>query len=115
MGEIISLAAKMGAQEVSSLVTFAAPESLQRYREDCLEVATRNAASKAARLAKGAGVTLSGPITITESPNADGQPPFIPFASKMMAGEAAGMGNAPSIEARPIELNVTVSASFSFK
>lgn len=114
MGEVIALAAKMRAKEVSNLITFAAPESLQRSREECLEVATRNAASKAARLAKGAGVTLSGPLAINESPTADPQPPFIPFASKMMASEAAGMGDAASIEARPIELNVTVSATFAF-
>jgi uncharacterized protein YggE len=114
MGEIIALASKMRAKEVSNLATFAAPESLQRYREECLEVAIRNAASKAARLAKGAGVSLNGPLAITESPTADAQPPFIPFASKMMASEAAGIGDAASIEARPIELNVTVSATFAF-
>ena len=56
LGDIIAAASKSGTQEISGLSTFVSPSAMQSAREACLETATRNAASKALKLASGAGV-----------------------------------------------------------
>jgi uncharacterized protein YggE len=80
LGELVVLAAKMNADEVSGVTTFPSNESLRREREACLEAATRNAAAKANQIAKGAGVTLGGLIAVTELAAPSQPSPIAPFA-----------------------------------
>jgi uncharacterized protein YggE len=115
LGDLVVIAAKMNADEVSGITTFPSNESLRREREACLEAATRNAAAKANQIAKGAGVTLGGLISVAES-SAPSQPsPITPFArvAAMEAMSAARGG--PSVESRPVELHVSIVATYSFR
>lgn len=115
LGELVVIAAKMNADEVSGVTTFPSNESLRREREACLEAATRNAAAKANQIAKGAGVTLGGLISVAESSTPSQPSPIAPFA-RVAAMEAMSDGRGgPSVESRPVELHVSVIATYSFR
>lgn len=113
IGDIIAISSQLGSDEVSGLATFAAPETLKKAREACLEVAMKNAASKAHILAKGAGVTLGKLRLVREGDINDREfPP--PVARRAL--EAAAMSDmaaaVPSVDARPLDLRVTVTAQY---
>jgi uncharacterized protein YggE len=112
LGELVVLAAKMNADEVSDVVTFPSTESLRREREACLEAATRNAAAKANQIAKGAGVTLGGLISVIESSAPHSFSPIAPFAHAKAVSDSRG---APSVETRPMDVNVSVISTYSFR
>ncbi len=115
LGELVVLATKMGADEISDVVTFPSTESLRREREACLAEATRNAAAKAAQIAKGAGVTLGGLIAVIES-STPGHPYPIAPVTRMAAMEAmSDSRGGPSVESRPVDLHVSVTATYSFR
>jgi uncharacterized protein YggE len=112
LGELVVLATKMGADEVSGVTTFPSNESLRREREACLEAATRNAAAKASQIAKGAGVTLGGLISVTESSAPSNPAPFARVAVMEAVSDSPG---GPSVESRPVDLHVSVIATYSFR
>ena len=109
------LAAKMDADEVSGVTTFPSNESLRREREACLEAATRNAAAKASQIAKGAGVTLGGLISVTESSGPNTPSPITPFARVAAMEAMSDSRGGPSVESRPVDLYVSVTATYSFR
>jgi len=115
LGELVVLAAKMGSNEVSDVVTFPSTESLRREREACLEAATRNAAAKANQIAKGAGVTLGGLIAVTESSGSGHPSPIAPFARVAAMEAMSDSRGGPSVESRPLDLHVSVTATYSFR
>lgn len=112
LGEVISVASRLGAEEVSELQTFVSPQLMQREREGCLEVATRNAQAKAAKIASGAGVSLGPVRSIEEGIPSEG--PVWAMGRKVAAMAVADAEAAPqaSIEARPVDVKVVVTATF---
>jgi uncharacterized protein YggE len=106
----------MGAEEVSSLQTFASPELLKRSRESCLEKAAKDSAAKAQKLAAGAGVKLGQVVALDES---GGEQQPTPFRMRAFAPEMAAMSNAdsgtPSIDSRPIDLQVRITATYAIE
>lgn len=113
LGDIIAISSQLGSEEVSGLTTFAAPETLKKAREACLEIAMKNAASKAQILARGAGVTLGKLRLVREGDTTDRE---FPIAVAKRTFEAAAMSDmtspAPSVDARPLDLRVTVTAQY---
>ena len=116
LGDIVAVAAEMGSEEVSSLQTFASPELLKRSREACLEAAAKDAAAKAQRLASGAGIKVGRVLAIDESGAA--QRP-IPLLSRNFAPEMAAMSDSssagPSIDSRPIDMQVQISVTYGIE
>lgn len=113
IGDIITISSQLGSEEVSGLTTFAAPETLKKAREACLEGAMKNAASKAQVLAKGAGITLGKLRLVREAENNERE---FPIAVGKRSFEAAAFSDmaapAPSVDARPLDLRVTVTAQY---
>jgi uncharacterized protein YggE len=116
LGDIVAVASEMGTEEVSALQTFASPELLKRAREACLEIAAKDAAAKAQKLASGAGVKVGRVLALDESVG-DTHP--TPFRARAMAPEIAAMSDTaaggPSIDSRPIDLQVQISATYSIE
>jgi len=112
IGEVIGVASRLGAEEVSNLQTLVSPELMKREREGCLEQATRNAASKAAKLAAGAGVSLGRVRSIEEGvASGEGWPVAREFAPRALAAVANAAPEA-SVEAKPVDISVTVSVVY---
>lgn len=112
--DIIGVASKLGAQDVSQLEAFVSPLALKGERESCLEIATRNAQEKAKKIADGAGVALGKLISVTEGreDSYEGVSHGRAFAmSAAPAEKAAG----PSIDAQPYDLQVAVSAVYGIQ
>jgi uncharacterized protein YggE len=115
LGEIISTASSQGAQDVSDLEMFVSSAKLKVEREGCLEIATQNAKDKATRLAAGAGVTLGKILSLQEGL---GDSPHFPVQGRMFAtakGMAASDTSAPSIDAKPVDLTVSVTATYGIQ
>ena len=119
IGEVIAQASQHGAQNVGALETFVSPAKLKAERESCLETATQDAASKAAKIAAGGGVKVGEILSITENEGGS-RYSVSKFGGRemMMAGAAADMGEspkAPVVESRPVDLVVNVRARFSVR
>jgi len=116
IGEVIAVASKHGSQEVSQLQTFVSPELLKSEREACLEVATKNASSKAQKLAAGAGVRLGKLLSLSEGDTKAEPIHILRQQRTFVAAEANSMAEgAPSIESKPQELNVVVQATYAIE
>jgi uncharacterized protein len=113
LGEIIAVASSGGAEEVSNLHTLVSPALMQRAREECLEVATRNATTKAQKIATGAGVRLGRVVSISEGSSAES--PVMPLPRAMAMEGAMVKANVPSIEAKPEDVRVVVSAAYAIE
>ncbi len=119
IGEIIAQASQHGAENVGALETFVSPAKLKSERESCLEAATRDAASKATKVATGGGVKVGEILSITENEGGS-RYPVSKFGGRemMMAGAAADGGDgtrAPVVESKPVDLVVSVRARFSVR
>lgn len=111
--DIIGIASKLGAEDVSQLEAFVSPLVLKAERETCLEVATKNAQSKAQKIATGAGVTLGKLVSVTEGGEEIDQLPRRVFAMGAAAAEKSSAG--PTIDAHPYDLRVAVSAVYGIQ
>lgn len=115
IGEVIGVASRLGAEEVSDLQTVVSPQLMQQEREGCLEQATRNAAAKAAKLAAGAGVSLGRVRSIEEGAASGNVWPvareYAPRALSAVSDAAPGA----SVEAKPIDISVTVTAVYDIE
>lgn len=110
LGDILAVAAKRGAEEISQLETFVSADKDKEAREACLEVATKNALRKAQKLASGAGVSLGKLEAINEGFE---EPPVVSrFAQHKAFGDVA-MAAAPSIDTQAEDLRVTVTAVYA--
>lgn len=116
IGDVIALASKHGAQQVSQLQTFVSPELLKSERESCLEVATKNAGSKAQKLAGGAGVRLGKLLALNEGGDRAEPIHMLRQQRTFVAAEASSLGkSSPSIESKPEELSVVVQATYAIE
>ncbi len=111
--DIIGIASKLGAEEVSQLEAFVSPSVLKAERENCLEVATKNAQSKAQKIATGATVTLGKLMSVTEGDESIDHQPRRAFVMGAAASEKSSAG--PSIDAQPYDLRVAVSAVYGIQ
>jgi len=113
--DVIGIASQNGAEDVSQLEAFVSPPLLKAEREGCLEVATRNAQSKADKIATGAGVKLGKLVSVSEGAE-DG---YRPLMSRGVAAMSASVGSkesaSPSLDAQPYDLQVAVSAVYSIQ
>ena len=119
VGEVIALASQQGAENVGGLETFVSPARLKEERESCLEVATQDAAAKAAKIAAGAGVKVGEILSINEN-EGSGRFMVSKFGGPemMMADAAPTAGQrlkAPVIESRAVDLVVSVRARFGVR
>jgi uncharacterized protein YggE len=113
--EIIGIASKRGAENVSNLAAFASPESLKNERESCLEIATKDANAKARKIAAGAGVQLGKLISVAEGAS-ESAPPFVARgAMPMSVPESSAAKGLPTIDAQPIDLRVAVNAVYGIQ
>jgi uncharacterized protein YggE len=113
IGEIIAVASSQGSEEVSNLHTLVSPELMQKEREGCLEVATRNALAKAQKMAQGAGVRLGRLVSLSEG--GAGEPPVVPFPRAVAMEGMMLKSSAPTIEAKPEDIRVVVSAVYAIE
>jgi uncharacterized protein YggE len=112
--DIIGIASKLGAQDVSQLEAFVSPEALKSERESCLETATKNAQAKAQKIAAGAGVQLGKLISVSEGAN-EQSPPFMATRAMAMNAESDGGKRGPSIDAEPLDLRVSVNSVYGIQ
>jgi uncharacterized protein YggE len=115
MGEIITIASKQGVKEIGSLTTFVSSYKYKSEYEDCLELATKNAKDRAQKLAKGAGVKLGKVKIIAEGPNSFNSIPHVGRSSARVMALGAAMESsepAPSIDTKPLEMNVSATVVF---
>jgi uncharacterized protein YggE len=116
IGEVIAVASKHSSQEVSQLQTFVSPELLKTERESCLEVATKNATSKAQKLAAGAGVRLGKLVALHEGASGTEPVQILRQQRAFVAAEASSIAEStPSIDSKPQELNVLVQATYAIE
>jgi hypothetical protein len=113
IGEVIALASKGGAEEVSDLRTIISPQLMQQEREGCLELATRNAYAKAQKIAQGAGVRLGKLISVSEG--GAGEPPVMPFPRGVAMESMMVKSVTPTIESKPEDVRVAVSAVYAIE
>jgi uncharacterized protein YggE len=116
LGDIIGAAADLGAEEVSSLEMLVSPALMQREREGCLERATQNAFAKATKIAAGAGVKLGRAVSIVEGIGSG--MPVMPMAESFAlrgAPMAAADARGPTVEARPVDVQVNVTANYAIE
>lgn len=113
--EIIGIASKHGAQNVSRLEAFASPDSLKNERDSCLETATKDAYTKAQKIAAGAGVQLGKLSSVMEGTNE----PIHPFMGRgaiaMSANESSMEKVSPTLDAEPLDLRVSVIAVYAIQ
>lgn len=119
LGEIISAASESGAENVGALNIYVSPEKLKTEREACLETATENAAAKAARIAAGAGVKVDRLLGVSENASNAHR-----FAKSYYAEDLSAIADmaeeptadqsirAPMVEAKAVDLAVSVKATF---
>ncbi len=112
--DIIGIASKLGAQDVSLLEAFVSPEVLKTERESCLEIATKNAQAKAQKIAAGAGVQLGKLISVAEEGTEQTQP-FMRRGVMAMDAESSGEKRGPSIDAEPLDLRVSVNSVYGIQ
>lgn len=115
VGEVIALAAKLGSEEVSGLEIFASPAQVKSARESCLEIATKNAFDKAQKIAIGAGVKLGKVTAISEGSGGGDVSIPRPMASRRVEGFAMSEASAPSIDTKPLDLQVHITATYAIE
>lgn len=116
IGDIIDIASKSSSEQISELNTFVSPTTVRNVQESCLEIASKNAARKAEKLAAGAGVKLGKLLSLTEisSPTIPGGPPVIQRYGLLRERGAPEMAaaSAPEITSKPTEIEVLVRATY---
>lgn len=112
--DIIVVASKHGAQDVSQLEAFVSAPVLKTEREGCLEIATQNAQAKAQKIANGAGVTLGKLISVTEGSD-DGYQPHPERRAFAMAAAPAEKSARPSLDVQPYDLQVAVRVVYGIQ
>jgi uncharacterized protein YggE len=117
IGDVIAVATKQGVKGVDQLNTFVSNEKYKSEYEGCLETAARNAKDKAAKLAKGAGIKLGKVLVINE-----GRPPSntISYRRGEVMAQARAFAEsdnsaepAPVTDAKPIDMTVSATVTFS--
>jgi uncharacterized protein YggE len=113
--EIIGIASKHGAENVSRLEVFVSPEALKKERESCLEIATKDAHQRALKIAAGAEIQLGKLLSVTEGTN-ESIHPWMGRGAVAMSAQDAGMEKiGPTIDAEPVDLRVSVTAVYAIQ
>lgn len=121
LGEVMTVAAELGADRVGGLNVFVSPEKLKSEREACLEIAMQNAAAKAERIAVGAAVQVDRILEVKEVAENNGSGHFSGkayYAAEFDGGSepvAMNAGKGPVVEMKPIDLAVKLTARFGIK
>jgi uncharacterized protein YggE len=117
LGDIVAVGAKHNSQEVSQLSTFVSPEKMKAERESCLEIATKNAAAKAQKLASGAGVRLGVLLSLSESTDGGGHPPYPIARTRALSiqADAEVAMTAPTVDAKAQDIQVSVKAVYGIE
>jgi uncharacterized protein YggE len=115
LGDMIGVASQLGSEEVSNVNTFASPEKLQSAREACLETAIKNAAAKAQKLASGAGRKMGKLVSVREGVSDGSVTPLPRMRNFEAAAMADAVSSAPSIEAKPIDMRVEITAQYALE
>jgi uncharacterized protein YggE len=115
LGDMIGVASQLGSEEVSNVGTFASPQKLQTAREACLETAIKNAAAKAQKIALGAARKLGNLVSVREGVSDGGVTPFPRMRNFEAAAMADAVSSAPSIEAKPIDMRVEITAQYALE
>lgn len=113
--EIIGVASTHGAQNVSPLEAFVSPTLLNAEREGCLEIATKNAFSKAEKIATGAGVRLGKLTSVSEGAGDEHQLWARPGQFGMAAASKDMSIQGPSIDVQPFDLAVVVTSVYGIQ
>lgn len=117
LGDIIAAATKTGIKGAEQLTTFVSPQKYKEEYESCLEVATRNAKDKAAKLARGAGVRLGKVVSISEGAESQTVGGYMSMAqasqpmAKIMSDSVSDQPP-PSIDVSPVDINVSATVTF---
>lgn len=114
LGEVIKIGADLNLEEGGGLSTFVSDARLKEEREACLEEATKNARSKAERMAKGAGVKLGKTLLLNEEGTNQPTPrPIYPASLKGAIQMRSMEESAPAdIQAKEQKLTVNIEASY---
>ncbi|MGQ9478708.1 MAG: SIMPL domain-containing protein [Thermoproteota archaeon] len=108
VGEIIDVAVSAGANQASSLQFTISEEAMSQLGLNALSLAVRDAASKATTIADAAGVTLTGPVSISLS----GYSPYVrTYAFESIAPSIA----TPILSPEEVSVTVSVSAIYEFR
>ncbi|MEM3737425.1 MAG: SIMPL domain-containing protein [Candidatus Bathyarchaeia archaeon] len=105
-GTVIDAAVSAGANSVSYVSFTLSEEATERLQLEALALAVREAKSRADVVAEGAGITLSGPVSITIGEG------YIPYPSPIYKLEA-GMTSTPVLP--PSELSVTATVTMVYE
>jgi uncharacterized protein YggE len=115
MGDVISVATKLGIQNVGGLNTFLSVVKSREEMEACLEDAVKNAHMKAERMVKASGAKVGEVTSLQEfRSETPGPVPMYAMGEAAMA-DSSSKAAAPSIEAKKQDINVTVHVSYSIK
>ncbi len=115
IGEVIGVAGRSPSEEISQLHTFVSPARLKIERESCLEIASQDAAAKALKLARGAGVMLGRLTALAEQPEASYSHPYMPKTAYATEMAPDALVTAPTIESKPVDLEVSVRATYAIE
>jgi len=108
VGEVIDVAVKAGANQVSSLQFTISDEAMRQLGLNALSLAVRDAASKASTIATAAEVTLIGPVSISLSG-------YTPYVRSYAFESLVGSVTTPIIPPEDVSVTVSVSAIYEFK
>jgi uncharacterized protein YggE len=109
-GDIIADAMAAGANQVNG-IHFGLADPRQ-YREQAIAAAMKTAREDADNLAKAAGMKITGVIQL-QLDDAATTPVFVQEHAMMRSAVAMDMAMAPPIQSGDVEVNATVTASFS--
>lgn len=120
IGEVVTIATKLNIEDVGSLQTYLSAELAKSTHESCLQEAIRNAKEKADKMVMAAGARAGKVISINE--NAKSQRPDYLEESYMLSEQAdvsrSSKEAKPTVlgmEAKPVQISVSVSAVFSIQ
>jgi uncharacterized protein YggE len=112
IGEIIAIGAANSSEQVSQMQTFVSRAKLRSEQESCLEIAARDAASKVQKLAAGAGIKVGRLLSVIEQTDGDTNRPVMSRVAYEALG-ASAVSSVPSIDSKPIDLEVRVRATYA--
>lgn len=114
IGEVIAAAGDLNIRNIGQLQVFLSDEKMKAEREACLAEAVQNAKSKASSIAKAAGVRLGKVLIVDETNSYTPRGPELMEMSMMKADASRGMA-APSIDAGPLKVSLSVNVVYALE
>jgi uncharacterized protein YggE len=113
LGEMLTIAARVGIKETSGLSLYLSDSKGLEEKKKCLDLAAKNAKEKADTLAKSLGAKVGPALQIIERSNGATTPPGPLFEGAMMKSAAAD--TAPTIEGRKLTVSQDIEVTFSLE